>query len=88
MPIKEGVPACPSREVWLCAHPAGMTVCPSRRCDCASIQGDDCPSREVRLCPHQAGITVCQSRGMTVHPGGCDWVHIQEGVPVCPYRGV
>ena len=49
----------------LCAHPAGVTMCPSRRCDCASIQGD-----------------------VTVHPGGCDWVPIQEGVPVCPSKGV
>ena len=55
------------KEFWvrLCAHPAGVTVCPSRRCDCASIQGD-----------------------VTVHPGGCDWVPIQEGVPVCPSKGV
>ena len=60
-----GEAVCPSREVWLCAHPAGMTVCPSRGCDCASIQRD-----------------------VTVHPGGCDWVPIQEGVSVCQSRGV
>ena len=40
MSIHGRVTVCPSREVWLCAHPAGVTVCLSKRCDCASIQGD------------------------------------------------
>ena len=45
--------------VLLCDHAASVTVCPSKRCNCASSQGY-----------------------VNVNQGGCDWVPIQEGVPV------